>query len=228
MKLTALKYGETELSESMIFRDGDREKSRPISLTVYLIETEGRRILVDAGCDTMPGFVLKHFCGPVDVLERYELAADDITDVILTHGHHDHMEAVGHFRRATVWIQRAEYERYAERFLPRDASVRIFDEEERVCEGVLVKRIGGHTRGSSVVHVCCGTREFVMVGDECYAKECLERGIPTGSSCDPTRSEDFIRTYRKGSAIPLLAHDDTILPGQNGFVCVFDSSGDDR
>lgn len=32
---------------------------------------------------------------PVDVLARYEYKLEDITDVVITHAHHDHIAAVG-------------------------------------------------------------------------------------------------------------------------------------
>lgn len=54
--LKAIKYGETVLAEDLIFEGGRPDKCRPISLTIYLLITTSRIILVDAGCDTMPGF----------------------------------------------------------------------------------------------------------------------------------------------------------------------------
>ena len=123
MKLTALKYGETVLSEHMILEGGERGRLYPISLILYLIETEGRWILVDAGCDTMPGFPLSHFCGPVAILERYGVPPEEITDVILTHHHHDHAQGAEHFSEARFWVQREELEK-CKKYLP-DTLLRI-------------------------------------------------------------------------------------------------------
>lgn len=80
IKITPVRYGATEIKESWVFRGGDPEKVRPISLTVYLIETEDRRILVDAGCDTMPGFDLKyHISPPQALLEQTGVSPREIT-----------------------------------------------------------------------------------------------------------------------------------------------------
>ena len=78
----ALKYAESTIPESWVFRGGDANVKIPISFTVYLIETDDRRILVDAGCDTMPGFDMKYFVSPVEILARLGYSPDDITDVI--------------------------------------------------------------------------------------------------------------------------------------------------
>ncbi|MBQ8344898.1 MAG: hypothetical protein IJY42_01365, partial [Clostridia bacterium] len=59
MKITPVLYGRTTLPESEIFAGGNRERRRPILLQIHLIETEGRRILVDAGCVTMSGFTVE-------------------------------------------------------------------------------------------------------------------------------------------------------------------------
>ncbi|MBQ9783721.1 MAG: MBL fold metallo-hydrolase [Clostridia bacterium] len=222
MRLTALKYGETTLSEAMVFRGGKQGRMLPISLTLYLIETEGRRILVDAGCDTMPGFALTHFCGPVAVLTQAGIAPDEVTDVILTHRHHDHAEGARHFPGARFWIQ-AEELPGCRKFLPPDADVQLFEEQTQVCAGVVARRIGGHTAGSSIVEVTGGGQIYVICGDECYSPLCLERGIPTGASCCPERSEAFLETYRDPRYRVLLAHDDRILSGRNGAFRIVES-----
>ena len=43
IKITPVRYGETTLKESWIFRGGDPERRRPISLTVFLIEMKTKR-----------------------------------------------------------------------------------------------------------------------------------------------------------------------------------------
>ena len=90
MKLTRIVYGLTALQESDIFAGGDPQKDWPIDLAFFLVEGKGRRILVDCGCDTMPGFVLSAFIGPVKALRNRGVLPEQITDVILTHRHHDH------------------------------------------------------------------------------------------------------------------------------------------
>ena len=67
--LFAVKYGETDLPLRMAFADAaEDDRKVPISLIVYLIVTPTRRILVDAGCDTMPGFDLRLHISPAEAV----------------------------------------------------------------------------------------------------------------------------------------------------------------
>lgn len=58
----------------------------------------------------MPGFEMQNFKSPVLALEEKGVQAKDITDVILTHAHHDHIEAVRYFENALIHIEREAYE----------------------------------------------------------------------------------------------------------------------
>lgn len=50
MKIVSVEYGKSVLSEKMIFINGDENKSREIVFKVYLIKTDEKLILIDAGC----------------------------------------------------------------------------------------------------------------------------------------------------------------------------------
>lgn len=206
MKIIPIVYGKTDLPESMIFEGSHSDVRRPIVLRVYLIETEGRRILVDAGCDTMPGYILTDFLGPVGALAREGITPLDITDVILTHHHHDHIDAIRHFTHAIVYLCRDEYE-MAKKYLGGIGDLVLFDESIDVCPGVRAIRIGGHTLGSSIVSVTVDDREYIISGDECYMRECLERKVPTGVSVSSERSRAFIEEYSKEKYTVLVLHE---------------------
>lgn len=214
-RLLALKYGETRIDEGMAYRGGDRSLPVPISLIVYLIEADNRVILVDAGCDDMPGFTLKHFASPVEILRRAGYAPEDVTDLILTHAHYDHAEASHYFKNAVVHIAEEELAA-AKRFLPDFLTVQPFKEETCPACGVRAVKIGGHSHGSAVVEVSLGGRTHVICGDECYVRRCLEEKICTGASVCPEKSMAFLEKYGAGDYVTHLCHDGAILPGQNG------------
>lgn len=214
-RLLAIKYGETFINEGMAYRGGDRSVEVPISLIIYLIDTGDKKILVDAGCDTMPGFSLSHFCSPVDVLQRAEIEPEEITDVILTHAHHDHAEATHHFKNATVHVETREYGE-AKRFIPDDMELDIFADEKVIADSIIIRRIGGHSHGSCIVELEYRDKTYVICGDECYVRACLEEAIPTGSSVCPEKSLDFVNKYGADKYVTLLSHDVEILKGANG------------
>ena len=217
--LTAIKYGETTIPLRMAFKDkAGCEERVPISLTLYLIETRGRKILVDAGCDTMPGYDVKHHISPTTALRRYGVSPLEITDLVLTHAHNDHAGAAHYFKKATVHIASGEIERAIEKkYLTKELNVSPFDTAREIA-GVTVKVWGGHSPASCIVTFTHKGREYVIAGDECYQRECLTEKRPTGSSFDKEKSRAFVETFSGEAYTVLMSHDPAILPGQNGHL----------
>lgn len=200
-------YGKSVLPESWIFENGAENKLRPIVFRVYLIKTENRLILADAGCETMPGFVMTDFIGPVKALRNIGVKADEITDLMITHAHHDHIECAKYFKNAIIYIQKDEYEA-GKGYLPENLNILTFDEEMQICDGIKAVKIGGHSKGSSIVEITDSGKKYIIAGDECYKGDCLTKQIPTGSSYNPEKSRDFVKKYGNGDYTVLLCHDE--------------------
>ena len=194
MQIYCLKYAESVLPESMIFDGGDKEKNIPISFVIYLIKTVDKNILVDAGCNTMPGFQMKNFISPVFVLRKVGLSDEDITDVIITHAHHDHIEAVKCFSNARIHISKAEYEN-AKKYITNNVKINIFDKEFVVAKQIKVLEIGGHSIGSSIVEIHTDNIIHILAGDECYTNANIKNKICTGAYCNKDNSIMFIEKY---------------------------------
>ncbi len=79
----------------------------------YLKGAQGKKILVDAGCvpDSAadPRYLAKEYVRPDLALQRLNVRPNEITDIIITHPHYDHIGGIGLFPDATVWIQREDY-----------------------------------------------------------------------------------------------------------------------
>ena len=207
MKIISIEYGKSFLPESMIFVNGDKNKFRDIVFKVYLIKTGERLILVDAGCETMPGFEMSEFIGTVKALENIGVYSEDITDVIITHSHHDHIECVKYFKNAIIYIQKDEYE-IGKQYIPKNFNVNTFDNNFEINESIKVVKIGGHSIGSCVVEISDAEKMFVIAGDECYLRECLIKKIPTGSLYNQNAGRDFIEKYSNVKYTVLLCHDE--------------------
>lgn len=206
MNIIPIKYGESVLSESMIFKNGSPEKFRHIDFIIYLIKHNQKYILADAGCETMPGFEMHNFIGPVKALENEGITPEMITDVIITHAHHDHIECTKYFTNANIHIQEIEYEN-GKSYIPKHFHVNTFDKEYALCSHIQIIKIGGHSVGSCIVKIDCNGKKFIIVGDECYLRECIDRKIPTGASYNTENSEKFIEEYSKSKYNILLCHD---------------------
>lgn len=215
-KIVVLKYGESVFNESFIFQGGSPDKMLPISFAIYLIQDAGRNILIDAGCNDGAGFEMSVFDKPVNILKQYGVMPEDITDVVITHHHHDHIEAVKDYPNAVVHMQRDEYD-LGKNYIPQDMKLELFDDEKLLAEDLIVKKIGGHSIGSCIVLCKCDSKNYVFCGDECYVNACFEYTIPTGSSYDVKVSKKFVCDYGNGQYELLLFHDPEILRGQVGY-----------
>lgn len=207
IEIIPVDYGKSVLAESMIFENGAKNIFRPIIFRIYLLKTENRLVLVDAGCETMPDFDMKDFIGPVQALYNIGISLAEITDVIITHAHHDHIECVNYFKNAVIYIQKDEYE-IGKSLFAEDLTVRTFDEEMQICDNIKAVKIGGHSKGSSIVEINDRDKQYIIAGDECYMRECLEKQIPTGASCNPANSRAFLEKYGKDKYTVLLCHDE--------------------
>ena len=211
MKLYALQYGKTLLPARMAFPDGDAGTALPIALLFFLLELDdGRRALIDAGCDTMPGFPLLEHCRPVEVLEELGVCRDTVTDVYLTHSHHDHIDAVRYYPQAAVHLHESELEA-ARPYLAGCSHIVPFSGGLTISDGIELRHVGGHSPGSSIVLVHGADETVVLCGDECYSRDNLTLGIPTASSHCPERSRGFIEEYRKACYRTVLFHDPDLV-----------------
>ena len=206
VSLYCLKYAESVLPENMAFFDGSKEKVIPISFAIYLIKTEDKNILVDVGCDTMPGFNMKRFYSPAFILRQVGLSANEITDVIITHAHHDHIEALKHFKNAIIHITEEEYLN-GKNYIPDDMTVNAFQEENIINTQIKVIKWGGHSVGSAIVEITNANEIHILAGDECYVNECITRKIPTGTYHDFEKSKVFVEKYSNNKDRVHTCHD---------------------
>lgn len=208
--LYAIRYADSVLDEKWIFSGGREGVYHPISFVMFYIQDGARHILVDPGCDTMPGFDMKNYSLPVDALQKIGVTPDKITDVIITHAHHDHIDAVRHFPGSTVYIQEAEYSA-GKRYIPEEAAVATFTQTCQLTSHVRIQKIGGHSIGSSIVLLEGLDKPYVICGDECYSKRCFTQQIPTGNFYNLEKSRQFIKTYQNDCT--LLCHDPELYSG---------------
>lgn len=206
IEIIPIEYGKSTLPESMIFQNGAKDAFRRIVFMIYLVKTADRLILIDAGCETMPGFVMEDFCGSVAALEKIKIKPEDITDVVITHSHHDHIECVKYFNNAAVYIQQDEYESGKD-YLDGISDIKQFSDEAEIADGIKAVKIGGHSIGSCIVEITSDAEKYIIAGDEIYMRDCIRKQIPTGASYNIKKSTHFIDKYCNGEYTVLLFHD---------------------
>ena len=205
-EIKQVKYADSFLSESAIFEGGVRGKAIPIIFAFFLVKTENRVVLVDAGCDTMPGFVMNNYVMSDTALLELGVRPEDVTYIIITHADHDHIDGVHHFKNATVYIQKDEFLRGKD-YLKQSLNVETFENSVAVAECIKVKKIGGHQKGSCVAEFDFEDKKIVIVGDECYSHYNIDNKIPTASSYCKENSRYFIDKYCNGGYLCLVSHE---------------------
>lgn len=210
--MICFKYGEALYPEYRLFADKTGDQKIPMSFCFYLIETEDKKILVDTGCELFEHYHMYVYEKPLDLLKQYGLAPEDITDVLITHCHMDHISCIDAFQHAQIYIQKDEFARAGE-YLSSDASCHVFEQSIQVCEGVRMEMVGGHTKGSCVVFA--GT--YILCGDEAYYYRNFEEKICIGNCYSKETAQAFVEHYCDGDYKPLLFHDSGIMPNRVGF-----------
>lgn len=99
----------------------------------YLKGDNGKRILVDVGFvqDTAkPMKSIGYYERPDLALQRIKVNANDLTDIIITHPHYDHVGGLDLFTKATVWMQKNDFDYFVRDAWQKDAPHRGLDKKD--------------------------------------------------------------------------------------------------
>jgi glyoxylase-like metal-dependent hydrolase (beta-lactamase superfamily II) len=168
------------------------------ALNVVVVRSGGQTILIDAGLGSDPDLHLPRAGQLIKRLEAAGIDLAEVTDVVLTHMHMDHVggllvDGVKERLRPDlrIHVSAAEVKFWeapdfshvsmppgfpdalrsaAKHFVAEyRGQLRTFEEEHEVAPGVVVHRTGGHTPGHSVVRVASGDDGLTFAGDLVFA-----------------------------------------------------------
>jgi glyoxylase-like metal-dependent hydrolase (beta-lactamase superfamily II) len=218
---------------SGLIAGADTSRKLDIAMTVWLLKgSDGRNVLVDAGFhrDT---FIRRwkptDFSLPSDAVARAGVKADDITDVIISHVHWDHLDGIDLFPKARVWIQREEFEHHLDTAgtvkdraidagdakilaqIAREHRLMLIDgDNQEIMPGITVYTGGKHTFASQFAGVKTAFGTVVIASDNMYLYENLARHVPIAQTLD---SASNMRTQVRMTKI---ANDEKfIIPGHD-------------
>jgi glyoxylase-like metal-dependent hydrolase (beta-lactamase superfamily II) len=86
-----------------------------VSFIMWLIRGQDRTVLFDAGFyrpELLSQYKIVDFISPVEAVRLAGVEPDQITDIIVSHAHLDHIGGLDLFPKATIWMQQAEYAYY--------------------------------------------------------------------------------------------------------------------
>lgn len=210
IKITPITYAYSEMSENQIILGGDKNRFYPISFTIYLIVQGDKKILIDVGCEEIEGYVFKNYIPVTEILIEKGVKPEEITDVIITHTHHDHIACIKYFPKAIVHIHKDEFV-WAKKYISDFLKVKVFDNNWEISKNIKIEIVGGHSIGSCIVLVEGTDEKYLLCGDEFYTSMCLRRRIPTGNSYNPIKSKAFLEKCLNSDYKMLFFHDDQVI-----------------
>lgn len=206
-----------------------------LAMVFWLIRGGGHTILFDSGFHRqkwIDQFHVTDFLSPDKALAEAGVDPSTVTDIIISHAHWDHMDGIDLFPKATIWIQRAEYEYYTgaawqigghhggiepddvQELVRRNLAgqVRMVDgDDKEILPGIRAYIGARHTYASQYIRVD-GQPPFVLASDNCYLYENL-RSRRAGATFDPSDAPANIAAQQR--MIDLAGSPDRVVPGHD-------------
>lgn len=232
LKIYAVMYGKSLFLKRFIFHGDKSGESVPISWMFYYLEYGDKKILVDTGfndLEIVKMFGIKDFKDPVAILEENNISTDSIMDIIITHSHFDHIGNVHRFKNARVIINRDELStlnrsisfREINRFITSTSNVTVFDDTYLLYNIFNIKKIGGHTNGSSAVFFSYDGKDYCFTGDEVYSPDNITKYIGNESVVNHRNNMEFINLLINNKYIPFIMHDSKYSANKERLIRVF-------
>jgi glyoxylase-like metal-dependent hydrolase (beta-lactamase superfamily II) len=219
---------------------GPKDDSVQIDFMIWLIKGNGKTILVDAGfLNDIPDakeFAIANYVRPDSTLQKLGLKPTDITDIILSHPHWDHIDGLDLFPNAQVWMQQDDFYYYVGAawqkggfsggFNKRDVR-KLMDknlegkltlvngDNQEVIPGIKVFTGSRHTFNSQYVLVETGTNKVILASDNIWVYYSLEHMQPAaaGGTYDPAGYVSAMQRMKT-----LVSDSRYIIPGHDGKI----------
>lgn len=220
---------------------GPDKDSVQIDFSIWLIKGDnGKNILVDAGfrndIDEAKEFEVANYIRPDSVLSKVGLKPSDITDIVLSHPHWDHIDGVALFPNAHIWIQKEDYNYFVGAAWASDSTSGGFDKRDvrtmvelniagkvtlvdgdnkEIIPGIQVFTGSRHTYNSQYVLVRSGEKKIILASDNIWIYYSLDHMVPAsvGGTLDPS---GYVRAMQRMKT--LATSPKYIIPGHDAKV----------
>ncbi len=238
----AVRFGHVPFALSNLVAGADRATMVDITFTVWPIKNPatGRVIVFDAGFYHDKFIQQWH---PVDYVKPSEavatamgITADDVTDVVISHIHWDHADGAELFPRATVWIQKDEYEYYvgangeplhgsdpavATEYAALNTAGRIKlinGDDQEIFPGIRAYTGGRHTYASEYLGVHTRQGTVVLASDNAYLFKNLDEHLAIAQTFDARGTGPTMNLAAQDRMKTLAAKPTLIIPGHDPAV----------
>jgi len=202
---------------------------------LWLIRGRGRNILFDSGFHRERWFkewTIKDYLSPDQAVRLAGLKPEDVTDVVISHAHWDHMGGIDLFPNAVVWIQQEEFRYYTGPAwqpggdhdgidpddvlelvkLNTEGRVRLINGDDvQIMPGIRVYTGGRHTYASQYLRVD-GRPPFVLASDNVYLYRNLTEHKPSATFSEADYPANIKNQARM---IQLAGSAERVIPGHD-------------
>jgi glyoxylase-like metal-dependent hydrolase (beta-lactamase superfamily II) len=214
---------------------GPKDQKVDIAMVIWLIRGGDRTILFDSGFhrDTfLKEFPMKDYLSPDEAVKTAGVQPDDVTDIVISHAHWDHMGGIDLFPKAKVWIQREEYRYYTtEAWQPHgnhggidpedvkqlkklnaEGRVHLVDGDDvEIFPGIRAYTGSRHTYASEYLRVD-GKPPFVLASDNAYFYLNLSAHLASATFSNADHAANIAQQARM---IKLAGSADRVVPGHD-------------
>src|SRR5690242_17164577 len=189
--IQAIRYASAEDEVAGLVMGAPKGEKINIAMVIWLIRGGGHNILFDSGYhrDTfLKYFPATDYIRPDEAVKLAGLQPEEITDIVISHAHWDHLGGIDLFPKANVWIQKDEFRYYVgDAWQPggkhggidpddvqqlvklnTEGRLRLVDGDDvEIVPGIRVYIGARHTFASQYMRVE-GNPSFVLASDNCY------------------------------------------------------------
>src|ERR1700753_3900480 len=206
--IQAIRYGVSPgVPVGALVVGGPMDEKVDVDFVVWLIRGGGHNVLFDSGFHRERWFKqwkVTDYLRPDEAVKLAGVQPEEITDIVISHAHWDHMGGIDLFPKATVWIQKDEYRYYtADAWqsggqhggidpddvqqlvrLNTEGRLRLVDGDNvELFPGIRAYTGGHHTYASQYLRVD-GDPPFVLASDNAYLYRNLQTHMASATFSD--------------------------------------------
>ena len=231
----AIRYASAEDEVAGLVMGAPKGEKINIAMVVWLIRGSGRNILFDSGYHRetfLKYFPSTEYIRPDEAVKLAGVQPEEITDIVISHSHWDHLGGIDLFPKATVWIQKEEYRYYTgDAWQPggnhggidpedvqqlvklnTERRVRLVDGDNvEIFPGIRAYTGARHTFASQYIRVE-GNPTFVLASDNCYLYRNLAEHKASATFSEGDQPANIKNQARM---IELAGSADRVVPGHD-------------
>ena len=206
-----------------------------LAMVFWLLRGGGHYVLFDSGFHRekwFKQFPITEYLRPDEAVKLAGVKPEEVTDIIVSHAHWDHMGGIDLFPKATVWIQKEEFAYYigdawqpggkhggidsedvAELVrLNTQGRLRLVNGDDvEILPGIRAYTGGRHTYASQYIRVD-GEPVYVLASDNCYLYRNLKERAASATFSEADHPANIRNQERM---IQLAGSADRVIPGHD-------------